>query len=155
MICSKFNIQVDEKEALWAFLQQILEWHTGRNEKPEYNTLKISTDSNDLYWNSRFEKNVGAFNVKLVCCMSSPYKFSSSSKGFDHKMFIEGKNDDGRIIWKQSSYDYLFEIIEDLIKKNNYEVKDFDFDGSTSEAWGILHNHQGTFIYQHSQYYSK
>ena len=101
------------------------------------------------------KESLSAFNIKLVCSISRPYKLNSNEHTFDHRMFIEGKKENECIVWKQSSYDYLIEVIEDLIENNNYEVKEFDFDGSTSESWGIYRDYHGTFIYQYSQYYGK
>jgi hypothetical protein len=155
MICSRFDITVDDKKIFKELLFQILAYDTGRNEKDEFNALRISTNENDQYWNSHFKKELKADNPELVCIICSPYKLSDRKDLITHKMFIEGKNEDGYIIWKKSSYEYLWEIINDIMEKVPYEVKEWDGDGSTSEAWGLLHNHQGTFIYRHSQYYGK
>jgi len=155
MVCSRFEMQMDDKEALKHFLVQVLSWHTGRNDKDEFNTLRISTSGSDLYWNSHVKESLNADNVELVCMMCRPYKLNKQTGFFDHRMFIEGKKEDGHIIWKQSSYDYLWEIIEDMMGKSKHNVIGNGGDGSSSEAWGILHDYHGTFIYKHSQYYGK
>lgn len=155
MTCSKFDLEIDDKSALKHFLFEVLAWHTGRNEKDEYNTIRISTKESDLYWNSHIKKSLDAVNPELVCVLCMPYKLNKRIDVLDHKMFIKGKKDDEAIIWKESSFEYLWEIIEDLMNKKEYEVVSQGFDGSTHESWGIYHNYNGTFIYKHSQYYGK